>query len=187
MYKFLKEAEIDEKDIKKDQLIIVKINDGMYLYNKNNLEYKIEPVYIGKNGVTFNKQEGDGKTPLGLYDIGFAFGTEDLEGKISYQYRKITENSYWVDDINSDKYNQWVELNGIKEWNSAEHLIEFPVQYKYGLVIEYNTKNIIKNAGSAIFLHVAKNLYTAGCIAIKEEDMLRVLKWIRDAHILIMK
>lgn len=186
MFKFLKEAKIDIKDIKKDQLIIAKVNDAMYLYSNNKLDFKLSPIYIGENGVTNNKKEGDGKTPLGLYDIGFAFGTVDLESKISYPYKKITENSYWVDDSNSKNYNRWVELEENKDWSTAEHLIEYPIQYKYGLVIEYNTKNIIKNAGSAIFLHVVNKPYTAGCIAVNEIDMLKILNWIKDAQILII-
>lgn len=183
MEKFLKEAGYQKKDITKQQLIIAKINDGIYLYDNGKLYDKITTFYIGKNGATNEKIEGDGKTPFGLYDIGIAFGTEELN--IQYPYRRITENSYWVDDVNSEKYNMWVELEKNKDWKSAEHLIEYPVQYKYGLVIEYNTKEPVKGLGSAIFMHVFSKTYTAGCIAVSEADMLKILKWIKDAQILI--
>jgi L,D-peptidoglycan transpeptidase YkuD (ErfK/YbiS/YcfS/YnhG family) len=38
-------------------------------------------------------------------------------------------------------------------------------------------KPIIKNKGSAIFIHVAKNNYqpTQGCIALKKNDLLKLL------------
>lgn len=186
MEELLKKIGYTNKDIKKEQLIIVKIGEAIYLYDNNKLYDKISQFYIGKNGATNKKTEGDGKTPYGLYDIGFAFGTQDLSNVIKYPYRKITENSYWVDDINSNKYNQWVESSIDKDWKSAEHLIEYPIQYKYGLVIEYNTKTPIKGLGSAIFMHVYKNTYTAGCIAVSESDMLKILKWVRDAQILIL-
>jgi L,D-peptidoglycan transpeptidase YkuD (ErfK/YbiS/YcfS/YnhG family) len=39
---------------------------------------------------------------------------------------------------------------------------------------------IIKNKGSAIFIHVAKKNYkpTAGCVALKKKDLIKLLKYI---------
>ncbi len=127
-------------------------------------------VWFGYNGVTYNKVEGDKCTPKGIFDIGFAFGTDDID--TSYEYRKITSKSYWVDDFSSKYYNQWVEKDHIEncDWNSAEKLDSFPGRYDCALVIEYNTKNTIPGAGSAIFLHCGyKN--TRGCLAIDKSDM----------------
>ena len=51
--------------------------------------------------------------------------------------------------------------------------------YNLVIVINYNTKNIIKNKGSAIFIHLTSNYKkTRGCIALKENDMLVLLKMI---------
>ena len=49
------------------------------------------------------------------------------------------------------------------------------------MVIEYNTNPVIKGNGSAIFFHVADEKYsaTAGCVAIKESDMLQYLNWLQ--------
>ena len=52
---------------------------------------------------------------------------------------------------------------------------------KYDLLIpiEYNSKKPKKNKGSAIFLHLTSNYKkTQGCVAIKEKDMLILLKLI---------
>ena len=51
---------------------------------------------------------------------------------------------------------------------------------------------IIKNKGSAIFIHVAKKDYrkTEGCIALKKTDLLKILKIIKintTVKILIQK
>lgn len=187
---------INKESIIQEQLVFVKTNNNtaqIYLFEKRKLFLKIDEAYIGKNGASQIKIEGDLKTPLGLFDLGIAFGTEDLN--IDYSYRKITENSYWVDDVKSSNYNKWVEYTSEtdKDWNSAEHLIEYPVQYKYGLVIEYNTinqyderKKIGNGLGSAIFFHVFKRNYTAGCVAVSEENMLKILNWIKNAQILIV-
>ena len=55
------------------------------------------------------------------------------------------------------------------------------IDYKYCMVIEYNTHPVVKGKGSAIFFHVADEKYspTAGCVAIAEKDMLQFLKWFK--------
>ena len=78
---------------------------------------------VGMNGVTANSCEGDYCTPQGIFSLGFAFGTESMSG-LGVEYRQVNPNCYWVDDVNSPLYNQWVESNSIT-WNSAEHLIDY--------------------------------------------------------------
>lgn len=103
-------------------------------------------AFIGKNGITQNKVEGDGKTPEGIYKLGLAFGThdrEDIELNKNIRYIKINKNLYWVDDIYSKYYNQLVDITKTnKDWNSAEHLVEYPNQYEYAIEIKTNTNNI---------------------------------------------
>ena len=171
----------------------------IYVYKDNELVRIIDNVWIGKNGVTNfeNAIEGDGKTPLGLYDLGISFGIYDL--KIKYPYIKINENSYWVDDAESKYYNYFVQIDEDvktydysyivshteKEFKSAEHLIDFKKQYEYAIFIEFNSNGQIdkngkgNNKGSAIFLHCHGDKgYTGGCIAINRKDMLWILKYL---------
>ena len=59
-------------------------------------------VLIGKNGVTSSKYEGDGKTPLGTFELGIAFGIhdrDDIKLDNSIEYITINENLYWIDDV----------------------------------------------------------------------------------------
>lgn len=128
---------------------------------------------VGKNGVSEKSSEGDYCTPEGIYSLGFAFGTEPMSG-LSIEYRQINSNCYWVDDSESPLYNQWIESSNIT-WNSAEHLVDYPKAYKYAVVVNYNMSPVIPYKGSAIFLHCMTGSYTAGCIAISEDDMLFML------------
>ena len=78
--------------------------------NKAILKYGnfVTEAFIGKNGATADKIEGDKKTPLGMFDLGICFGTHDKEElKINneLEYLKINQNQYWVDDSNSKYYN----------------------------------------------------------------------------------
>ena len=138
-------------------------------------------AFIGKNGFTKQKSEGDGKTPIGTYETGILFGTHQI---LKENYVKIHENLYWVDDIHSKYYNQLVDITKVqKDWKSAEHLIEYPKQYEYAIELKTNP-NHIKGEGSAIFLHCSVNKPTAGCIAIEKEKMQEIIHLIKkDATI----
>ncbi|GEM_PF-1622670 len=141
---------------------------------------------VGLNGVSIKSGEGDYCTPKGLFGLGFGFGTDDLYG-LNIEYRKFNENCYWVDDPESDYYNQWVESEDTSAWNSAEHLVDYPIAYHYAVAINYNME-AVKGAGSAIFLHCAVGNYTAGCVGIPEDGMFYVMNWLdssKDPKILI--
>lgn len=149
----------------------------VYFFEKEANEWEvISETYgiVGKNGVSEKSREGDYRTPEGIYGLGFAFGMEKITG-LSVEYRQITENSYWIDDPESELYNTWQETSDIS-WNSAEHLIDYPESYKYAVVIDYNMNPVVPGAGSAIFLHCADGSYTAGCVAVPEDKMLEIIK-----------
>ena len=79
-------------------------------------------------------------------------------------------------------YNRWV-----KKAETLAASYEFMKRddnlYKYGVVIEYNTDPVIKGNGSAIFLHIWKGegIPTAGCVAVSEEDIIKILGWLDPA------
>lgn len=146
--------------------------------------YDIETsAYLGKNGVTMDKKEGDGKTPIGEFKLGIILGMhpkEEIVNGVQSGYIQITEDMYWVDDPKSKYYNKLVCLSKVKkDWNSAEHLIDYPIQYEYLVEIKTNPKNI-PGKGSAIFLHCTNNKPTEGCIAIDRENMKKLIDMISD-------
>jgi len=134
---------------------------------------------IGVHGLAERgaKREGDGKTPSGLFRLGIAFGYgETAETKLDY--RRATENDIWIDDPESELYNTWNTLP--TDAKSFERMKRRDDLYKYGIVIEYNTDPVVKGNGSAIFLHVSggPGKKTAGCVAIPERDLVRLLRWL---------
>lgn len=131
----------------------------------------------GMNGITMQKQEGDKKTPAGVYRFTMAFGLKANPGTI-LPYHQIVDGDYYVDDGNSQYYNKLANTKQVqKDWNSAEDLMAQAPQYNYGLVLDYNSE-CTPGKGSAIFLHCPKswnNTGTSGCISIPEEDMKKVV------------
>jgi len=90
-------------------------------------------------------------------------------------YRQATEDDFWVDDVNSEEYNQWVK--GKPRAASWEKMKRDDDQYKYGVVVEYNRYPVVKGKGSAIFLHVWKQgEATAGCVSLSEKNLLEILQ-----------
>ena len=61
--------------------------------------------------------------------------------------------------------------------NKGEKLYRRDNTYDVLIVIEYNTKKTKPFKGSAIFIHLTKNYSpTEGCIALKKNDLLILLK-----------
>lgn len=174
----------------KDQLLIVfSKNDTsnkavLAAFEKRSGRWQVHfnPVIasIGKNGFAGKdeKKEGDNKTPSGLFSLGQLF-TYESSVKTSLPFIQSTAEDKWIDDPASDDYNTYVR--GKTSANSFEHLLLKSIYYKYCMVIEYNTHPVVKGKGSAIFFHLADDMYTptAGCVAINEKDMLRILQWLQ--------
>lgn len=142
--------------------------------------YKAMKGIIGKNGLSKNKIEGDGKSPIGIYTFGTAFGSQSKPSNLKLPYKRSTKYDYWIDDVKSKDYNKWVTYKGDpkKKWKSFERMNN--ELYKYGVVINYNMNPIIKGKGSAIFLHIWRNenAVTSGCVATSEKNLLTILRWI---------
>ena len=133
---------------------------------------------VGKNGLKKNKTEGDKCTPKGIFKLGKLYYRKDRVKKpiTSLIIKKIKRNMGWCNDSKNKFYNQEIKINkNIKH----EKLLRKDYKYNYLLVIEYNTKKIKPNKGSAIFIHLTKNFKaTAGCIALLEKDFLIMAKLI---------
>ena len=151
---------------------MIVINKSGYLKYKN-LELKCT---LGKAGVGIKKREGDNITPKGTYKILNIYYRKDRIKKISSKLRlvAITKQMGWCDDPDSKYYNQLIKLP--TEY-SHEKFFRKDNIYDLVLVLNYNMKPIIKNKGSAIFIHVAKkNKKTAGCIALSKMDLITLIK-----------
>ena len=152
--------------------IVIK-NNNTLLYD----EFKFKCT-LGKKGSTSKKIEGDKKTPKGVYNLGPVYFREDRISKIETKLKtiKIKKIMGWCDDIKSKYYNKIIKVS---EKIKHEKLFRKKRNYDVLIPINYNSKNIKKNKGSAIFIHLTKNYNkTLGCIALKKKDMLVLLKLI---------
>jgi L,D-peptidoglycan transpeptidase YkuD (ErfK/YbiS/YcfS/YnhG family) len=149
-------------------------------------KYKLRCA-IGKRGITYKKKEGDQKTPKGTFSFKSIFYRKDRMRNLKTTIKKkiITKNMGWCDDSNSKYYNKLIKLPFKKK---AEKMWLEDGIYDVLVVIDYNIKPVIKNKGSAIFLHIAKKNYppTKGCIAINKKDILFLINKINNKTKLII-
>jgi L,D-peptidoglycan transpeptidase YkuD (ErfK/YbiS/YcfS/YnhG family) len=142
---------------------------------------KFDPVEVGvgKNGFAepLNKREGDGKSPTGIFRLGKLYSYEKQLNTL-LENQQTTSDDKWIDDPNSEDYNTYVK--GATNAKSYENLLLQNDAYKYCMVVEYNTNPVIKGNGSAIFFHlgVKKPYFTAGCVAIDEDNMKSIVNWL---------
>ncbi|OHD89929.1 MAG: hypothetical protein A2W83_03610, partial [Sulfuricurvum sp. RIFCSPLOWO2_12_43_5] len=152
------------------------------------------PVTLGRSGlgyVAFKeplKNEGDGRSPAGLFPITSTFGY-DHNTTFKLPYWHADENLYCVDDVNDSRYNKILRIYDKSALPSSyEVMRRSDGVYRYGAVIGYNA-SAQRGRGSCIFIHLNKSnkAPTSGCTAMDEVPLRTVLEWLDGAkkpHIL---
>ncbi len=126
----------------------------------------------GRAGLTAHKQEGDGATPLGHLPLERVLYRADRvkPPRCAVPLEPIGPDEGWCDDPDDAAYNRMVRL---PYPGRHEELWRRDSLYDIIGVLGWNTAPIIRNRGSAIFLHIATADYapTAGCIALALADL----------------
>ena len=155
----------------------IKINNNYLTYDK----YRVKCA-LGKRGINKKKREGDLVTPKGLFKMKYVLFRKDRVKKLKTKLKKIAiqKDMGWCNDSRSTKYNKLIK----KPFNyTFEKLYKKNNTYDIIIVLNYNSNPVVKNKGSAIFIHVAKKNYkkTEGCIALKKKDLLKLLTEIKTS------
>lgn len=134
---------------------------------------------IGRKGFATPgaKREGDNQSPTGLFRLGQLF-CYDKNVDTRIPFIQSTPEDKWIDDPNSSDYNR--HIRGTTQAKSYEKLLLKGNDYRYCMVIEYNTNPVIKGNGSAIFLHLSEYQTinsSSGCVVLLQKDMEKLLKW----------
>ncbi|WP_448565441.1 L,D-transpeptidase family protein [Thalassotalea ganghwensis] len=153
-------------------------------------------VVVGKKGVAWGiglhpqqsgiqKREGDGKAPSGIFSLTGAFGyLPKLQTLLPYQ--SMAKEDYCIDVNQSPFYNQVISTTQYGQ--SAVEGSSEPMRrdihlgdqlYKKGIFVAHNPANVAQ-AGSCIFMHIwrGESQGTAGCTAMAEKQLDRLLSWL---------
>ncbi len=148
---------------------------------ENKWQLAFDPVLsgIGRKGfaVPGTKREGDNKSPTGFFHLGQLFCYEKAVDT-RMPFIQTTREDKWIDDPDSPDYNRYIQ--GTTSAKSYEKLLLNGNDYRYCMVIEYNTHPVVKGMGSAIFLHLSERETinsSSGCVVLLQKDMERLLRW----------
>jgi L,D-peptidoglycan transpeptidase YkuD (ErfK/YbiS/YcfS/YnhG family) len=135
------------------------------------------PVALGRSGILVNKREGDGGTPKGRFRLKRLWWRSDriTRPRTTLPVRAIGPADAWSEDPADRRYNRPVR-RGAGE--PGDRLMRDDALYDLIIEIDHNDRPRTAGRGSAVFIHVAREGYlpTAGCVALRRNDLLRLLE-----------
>ncbi len=144
------------------------------------------PFTYGKGGKTSSISEGDDKSPLGVYDVGFYIGLN--RANTDLPFRAVHTDSVWVCDPDSEYYNVFTDESNIDssvDYEQVYDLYYADGSFNYQLYFEQNGDGLTPGSasyGAGSFLTVCgknKELKpTYGCIDISGANMERLLSFL---------
>ncbi len=155
------------------------------------------PVLLGKTGLAWGtglagqnekglrKKERDKRAPAGVFRLGKVYTYDaQLPAGADYPFRQVTKADAWIDDPTLPNYNRFVTIpdpNNPPAWFEKQEMRHHDFAYRWLIDIRHNSDPPVPGAGSAIFFHIRRGVTrpTAGCTSMAEEDLVRVIKWLR--------
>jgi L,D-peptidoglycan transpeptidase YkuD (ErfK/YbiS/YcfS/YnhG family) len=136
---------------------------------------------VGRNGLSANRREGDGTTPAGTFTISATMYGNAPNPGVRYRYRRLRCGDWWNEDPASPTYNSFQHVACGKRPPfkiGTPGMWQQPVAYPYLAVVEFNMRPTIPGRGSGIFLHAQTGGPTNGCVSLRRDQLVRVLRWL---------
>jgi L,D-peptidoglycan transpeptidase YkuD (ErfK/YbiS/YcfS/YnhG family) len=144
------------------------------------------PAHIGANGMAPQTHDGEMKTPMGIFTLDFAFGTKPNPGT-GLQYVQVGPDHWWDGDMKSPTYNTMQVCKKAQcpfdtDPSSGTENLQIP-QYAHAVVMGVNKARVPGNGG-AFFLHTTDGGATAGCVAIDDATLVKIMQWLRPGALI---
>lgn len=134
------------------------------------------PCALGRGGISANKREGDGATPLARMRLisGYFRGDHMARGAARLPLLPIRADLGWCEVPDDRNYNRPVRMPYAA---SHETMRRQDALYDVCIVLDWNIRPRRRGRGSAIFFHLARPGYrpTEGCVAVSRAVMMRLL------------
>jgi len=134
------------------------------------------PCAIGRGGIGVKCGEGDGVTPIGVYQLAAIKTRVDRFSLYTPQVPQETIRlaDIWSDDPKDPDYNHGVYGPDYPFSHEKQHRAD-PLYDAFG-ILDFNWPDAVAGAGSAIFIHIWRKPRhpTEGCIAFDR----KALHWI---------
>ena len=166
----------------------------LQIYQKRGGHWQAEgaswPCRLGKSGLIWGlgihpvpdevrlKQEGDQRSPAGIFTIGGAWGyAPAIRKHPQLFYRQVTSRDLWIEDPASPQYNRNVILDHepATPWEKKQQMKQSDPAHALKLFIGHNAPpKAVPSAGSSIFFHIWRGggtRATAGCTSMEESRL----------------
>ena len=147
----------------------------------------VAPCALGRSGRRHLKREGDGASPIGRWRLVQVLYRADRGRRpvTGLPVRRLKPDDGWCDAPDDRNYNRRVRLPYPAR---SESLWRDDRLYDIVVVLDHNRCPRRRNGGSAIFLHLATPGFrpTAGCVALRERVLRRLLREARPGAMLVV-
>lgn len=158
----------------------------------------VVPVRLGRHGVAWGrglhtgpeprKVEGDGRAPMGLFQLGTAFHDPPArQPDHGWPTHEVTVRDLWVEDPEHPAYNTHLRVpdgRDLTPWEVEQRMRLGDAAHRLKVVVDHNTDPPIAGEGSAIFLHIWRrggDAPTAGCTALPAPELEALVAWLDPA------
>ena len=139
------------------------------------------PVHVGANGMVPQSHDGEMATPMGIFSLDFAFGTQPNPGG-GLDYVQVTRDYWWDGDMNSPTYNTMQVCKKADcpfDTNPASGTENLYIpQYAHAIVMGVNKARVPGNGG-AFFVHTTDGGATAGCVSLDDDTLVKIMRWLQ--------
>ena len=144
------------------------------------------PVHVGANGMVPQSHDGEMATPMGIFSLDFAFGTQPNPGG-GLKYVQVTRDYWWDGDMNSPTYNTMQVCKKADcpfDTNPASGTENLYIpQYAHAIVMGVNKARIPGNGG-AFFVHTTDGGATAGCVSLDDDTLVKIMRWLQPGALI---
>ncbi|MGH3560641.1 MAG: L,D-transpeptidase family protein [Mycobacterium sp.] len=141
------------------------------------------PTHVGSAGMAPRAKSGYPATPMGVFTLPYAFGTAPNPGG-GLKYVQVGPDHWWDGDGQSPTFNTMQVCRKAQcPFDTAEsENLDIP-QYKHVVVMGVNTART-PGDGAAFFFHTTDGGPTAGCVAIDDDTLVKIIQWLRPGALI---
>ena len=142
------------------------------------------PVHLGSAGLAPAARDSVPATPMGVYSLDFAFGTQPDPGG-GLKYYQTTPDYWWSSD--GPTYNTMQVCKpsdcpfDTSPASGTENL--YIPAYAHAIVMGVNKERVPGNGG-AFFVHTTNGAPTAGCVALDDATLVKIIRWLQPGAVI---
>lgn len=142
------------------------------------------PTNIGSAGMAPKARDTIPATPMGVYSLDFAFGTQPSPGG-GLKYYQTTPDYWWSAEGPTYNTMQVCKQSACPFDTSPASGTEnlFIPAYAHAIVMGVN-KERIPGDGGAFFVHTSNGGATAGCVALDDATLVKIINWLQPGAVI---